>query len=268
MDLSDEVVMDADIELTDTAATESSDSAEDDEDFVFSSVPLEEVHFTNDPSNYTYSTKKSVLWILAVIGILILLVASINYINLSIPQVIKRSKEIGVRKVIGAENKKLFYQFLSETLFVVLIANIFAFLLIEIMLPYINNFLGNNINLSLYNQPIIFLYLIVLLVIIVIITGIYPAYIISLFNPIQAIRNKITTHHKGNKYLKNSLIIAQILIAQILIVCSIIISKQVQYFYNKDLGFDPESVICLPIPDIEKRWHKCLDGYFMAADLQ
>jgi putative ABC transport system permease protein len=214
--------------------------------------PITEIHFDKDLSSLTYTIDKKILLILGLVGFLILVIACINYINLSIPQAIKRSKEVGIRKVVGAQKRKLFEQFLLESLIIVSIAFIIAILLSEVLLPYINNIIGNEYNLRMYDNPLLFGFLIFLFLTICFITGIYPSVLISRFKPVEAIKNKITSHSKPVNYLRNGLLIFQMIVAQILIVCAIIISQQVDYFFSKDLGFKTESIVCFPIPDVDK----------------
>lgn len=213
---------------------------------------ITDVHFKTEYSNLNYTIDRKILLILSIIGLLILVVACINYINLSIPQAIKRSKEVGIRKVIGADKNKLFTQFFVESFVIVFIAITISVLLVEILLPKVNLLIGNSYDLKLYSNAILIGFLITMFISIWFLTGIYPSVIISRFKPIEAIKNKITSHSKKVTYLRNGLLVFQMLVAQILIVCAIVISKQVDYFFKKDLGFETESIICFSLPEVEK----------------
>lgn len=215
--------------------------------------PISDIHFSKDYGSLNYTIQKSILWILGLIGILILLIACINYINLSIPLAIKRSNEIGIRKVIGAEKAELFKQFFAESMVMIILSVIISILLCEVLLPWVNNIIGEHSNLRLYGNRFVIIFFAILIFAIFSLTGIYPALIISRFKPIEALKNKITSHSSNVKCLRNGLLLFQLIVTQILIVCAIIISKQVDYFLKKDIGFNKESIVGFPIPDASKK---------------
>jgi len=147
--------------------------------------PLNSIHFDTALKNVdnSYTTDKSYVYIYFLVGLFILLIASINFINLSTAQVIKRSKEVGIRKVIGAFKKQLIFQFILETFIIVCAALVLAVILSELITPILNDFLGYGVNLSLYSSRGIFVFLLIVLVAITFISGIYPSLIISRFKP-------------------------------------------------------------------------------------
>jgi putative ABC transport system permease protein len=215
--------------------------------------PLLEIHFDDRFSSFNYITTKKTIWILSLVGLLILIIACINYINLSIAQSIRRSKEVGIRKVVGAERKKILFQFIGESIFVTLFAAIIALIIAEIFLPSLNQYLGNDFDLSNYKNPAIIFGVLLTTVIIGILTGIYPALIVSGFRPLDALNNRVSSHKKGMGFFKNSLVIFQFIIAQLLIISTLIVSLQMDYLQKKETGFSKENIITVPLPDIDKR---------------
>jgi len=135
------------------------------------------------------------------------------------------------------------------TLFVMVI----AFILVEIFLPTINLFIGYNTHLSIYNEPFLLVFLILLALFSGFVSGFYPAIIVSRFQPLKALGTRITSHSKSVKTLKNGLVILQFLIAQVLIISTLVISGQVKYLQNKNLGFKTSSIYMIPLPDAERR---------------
>ncbi len=223
------------------------------EDKMFELQALNEIHYDTRYSTLNYITSKQTLWIFSIIGIFILLIACINYINLSLVKSFKRSFEIGLRKVMGAQRKELIFQFILESLIISIVTVILAFSLAEIFTPVLNQYLGFGVVLKLYTGPAIILMFVFLAVILGIVTGLYPAIILSGFLPLKAIKNKITSHSRGVRVLKNGLIIFQFIITQVLVVNLYIISKQLNYISDKDLGFDKSSIINITVPDVEKK---------------
>jgi ABC-type antimicrobial peptide transport system permease subunit len=213
---------------------------------------LKDIHFDTRYSTLNYITSKKTLWIFSIIGIFILLIACINYINLSLVKSFKRSHEIGLRKVMGAQRKELIFQFIVESLLISIITVILAFSFAEIFTPALNQYLGYGVGLKLYTGPAIILMFVLLAIVLGFVTGIYPAIIVSGFLPLKALKNKITSHSKSVRVLKDGLIIFQFMVAQILIVNLFIISKQLNYVSEKDLGFDQSSIINITVPDYKK----------------
>jgi len=212
--------------------------------------PLSKIHIDDrfDAYSGSYITSLKFIWIFISVGLFILVIASINYINLSVVQIIKRAKEVGIRKVLGASRQILIKQFLGETLLLLFIAEIISLILTEVVIDKINKILGNSIELKLYSDFSIILFLIVVIVLLSFLSGIYPAVILSKYNPIRALRYRIKIGKKKALSLHNLLVILQFSISMVLIVCTVIISLQLDYFQNKDLGFTKENIILLDLP--------------------
>jgi len=202
--------------------------------------------FDSLPGSYVISSR--LIWILATIGLVVLAIALINFINLAIVQAIRRSKEVGLRKVVGATRRKLILQFMMETWIVVSVSVILAIILTEIFLPVINNHSGQMLNLSLYAEPDIFVFIFILLVGVSLLGGAFPAVFMSGYRPIEAIRNKMTSHSRNALPFHRILVILQFFIAQALVISVITIDDQVEYLKNKELGFNKERLMVVSIP--------------------
>lgn len=215
--------------------------------------PLSKIHFDDrfDSFDDTYITSKRFLFTFISVGLIILVIAFINFTNLSIVQTIKRAKEVGIRKVLGADRIKLIKQFLGETFLLLLIAEIIALILTEIVLDKINSILGRGMELELYGSLSIISFLVIVLVLLTILSGTYPAMVLSKYNPIRALRYNMKLGRNKSFSLYNLLVIFQFLISQILIISAIVISLQIRYMQNKDLGFDKDNVILVWLPGTE-----------------
>lgn len=213
---------------------------------------LSEIHHDTNFSTFNYITSRRNIWIIALVGLAILIVACINYINLSLAQSLKRSKEVGLKKVLGADRGRLTRQFIGEALITVLFSMVIAVILIEIFNPLLNRFLGREIIHSIYDSPDLLFFLLLFVVFIGIITGLYPARMISAFNPIEAIKSRITSHKKSTKIMRNGFVVVQFVISQVLVVCTIVILLQMQYISDKELGFNEKSIVVVEFPDISQ----------------
>ena len=213
-------------------------------------LPVRDIHTDGRFDDYpgTYVTSKKLIWIFIAIGFIILAVALINFINLSIVQAIRRSKEVGLRKVVGATRRKLVLQFLSETFVVVGISVILAFILTEVLLPLVNTYTGNRIHLSLYQKPDIFLFIVILMAGVSLLGGAFPALFLSACRPIEAIRKKVLIKRKKTLPVQRVLVVLQFFIAQILVIFVITIHQQVDFLKNKDLGFNRKNLIVTSLP--------------------
>ncbi|NOQ28211.1 MAG: FtsX-like permease family protein [Bacteroidales bacterium] len=211
---------------------------------------LSKVHFDDRFGSFegAYNTSIRFIWIFTSVGLFILLIAFINFTNLSIVQAIKRAKEVGIRKVLGADRFKLIKQFFGETFLLILIAEIIALILTEVVINKINSILGNNMELELYRDFSILLFLFIVLISVTFLSGIYPATVLSRYNPIRALRNNMKLGRNKSFSLHNILVVFQFFISQILIVSAIVISLQIDFFMNKDLGFDKENIILVNLP--------------------
>jgi putative ABC transport system permease protein len=211
--------------------------------------PLAEIHHDDRFGNFADRTAPYKQLIgLSIIGLFLLITACINFVNLATAQAISRSKEVGVRKVMGSRRKQLIWQFLSETSLITLIALLFACVLTELALPGMASLFGAEISFSLFGQPIIFVFLSLLLVIVSFLAGLYPALVMSGFSPALAIKNKVNTSSAGGVGLRKTLVVVQFAITAVLIVSTLIVMKQMDFIRNKSLGYDTKAVALMYVP--------------------
>ncbi len=180
------------------------------------------------------------------IAVIILLVVCINFMNLSTARYINRAKEVGMRKVIGAGRNQLIKQFLSESVLMSVIALPLAILLFELIKPAFIAAIGRNINLSIFNNPYMILYLFCAAVITGIVSGSYPAFFLSAFRPMQVLKNNIKSGKKGSR-MRKTLVVTQFTMSVILIIFTIVVLKQFNFLKNADMGYNRENVIMLRV---------------------
>lgn len=179
------------------------------------------------------------LLIMMGLSILILSLSIVNYVNLATANAIKRAKEIGVRKVMGASKSNIVYQFIFETVLLTFIAILFALVIVELSLPYYNQFL--NKNLVIFGSQF-YTYLVMIFVVTVFLAGLFPALFVSNFETLKVLKGNFT-RSKNGIWLKNAMLIFQFAIASFFIVGFSIVFQQVEYISSKDLGFKGEQVI-------------------------
>ncbi|KQC01680.1 ABC transporter permease [Pedobacter sp. Hv1] len=211
--------------------------------------PLSNIHHNTDYGNLVGSvTPYKQLIGLGIIGLFLLLTACINFVNLATAQAISRSKEVGVRKVMGSRRNQLIWQFLSETTLITLIALLLACVFTELALPGMESLFGANIKFTLFGHPIIFVFLLVMLVLVSFLAGLYPALIMSGFSPALAIKNKVSSTKSGGVGLRKTLVVVQFAITAILIVSTLVVIKQMSYIRDKSLGFDTKAIALISVP--------------------
>ncbi|GAA3949122.1 ABC transporter permease [Chitinophaga oryziterrae] len=211
--------------------------------------PLKEVHLDK---RFTHYGKASLtyreLYSLGLIGIFLLLVACINFINLATAQSVSRAKEIGVRKVLGSTRTQLLRQFLNETALITAMALVLAGVIVSLSLPALSTLMQKEISPQLLYSPVTILYLLFTGVLITLLAGSYPAMVLSGFNPVAAIKSKITTRTIGGISLRRGLVVMQFVIAQLLVIGTLVVVKQMAYFRNQPMGFAKEAVILISLP--------------------
>jgi ABC-type antimicrobial peptide transport system permease subunit len=215
--------------------------------------PLTDIHFDSRYLNNTisYTTSRQTYYALAAVAVLIIVIACINFINLATAQAIRRSKEVGVRKVLGSNRSQLITQFLSETTLVVLIALCFALLLSYVLLPLLSIWLDIKINIYQLIQPSIIASILATIVAVILLAGLYPAFVQSAFRPIESLKSKSSFSFQGLT-LRKTLVVIQFAISQILIAGTLVVAYQMDFLRNRDLGFNKDAVISIDIPDQAK----------------
>lgn len=200
--------------------------------------------------SYNLSSSRKRVYIFSFVAVLILIITSINFINLFIVNSFSRAKEVGVKKCIGTKKISLVMQFLFETILIVLIAFNFAMLIVKILLPYFDSFTNKEITSGVNNYSFIF-GLIGGLILIGIIAGLYPAFYMSAFKPVKVLKGTLLMKEKLFS-LRKLLIIFQFIVTIVLLIATIVAYRQMSYIKNRDLGFSGDNVLYLSISDDKK----------------
>jgi putative ABC transport system permease protein len=212
--------------------------------------PLTAMHYDTRLDIFTgHPFSKQLLNAISLIGLFLLLIACVNFINLATAQAVNRSKEVGIRKVLGSRRKQLVLQFMSETGIITLCAILLALVLSWLALSPVNRLLDIRLNAALILEPITLAFLGLLWLAVTFLSGFYPAMVLSGFNPISALKNKFTSVSPGGISLRRALVVMQFCIAQLLIIGILVMISQLNYFKNKSPGFDKTAVITLPLPN-------------------
>ncbi|MFD2288177.1 FtsX-like permease family protein [Pedobacter petrophilus] len=210
---------------------------------------LRAIHFSEHYDNFSYQNiGKTQLYGLAIIALFLIVTACINFINLSTAQAINRAKEVGVRKVMGGMRKQLVMQFLSETFIVTLVAMLIACVLAELCIPQFQNLFKGQLELGLFQHPVIFIFMILLVLFVGFLAGFYPSMIMSGFNPALAIKNKVALNN-GGLSLRKILVVVQFAISIILIISTIVVMRQMEFVQQKPLGFNSSEVMMVALPN-------------------
>ncbi|MBE3087458.1 MAG: ABC transporter permease, partial [Bacteroidetes bacterium] len=200
-----------------------------------------------DPSiqqEFKAASDPKFLKIFGSIAILIVLIAAINFMNLSTAQASRRAKEVGIKKVGGSTRGMLITQFLSESFILSFISLIFALIIIKVTLPYFNNLLGANLVLSLFANWYTIPVLILFSVVVGFLAGGYPAFFLSSFNPIEVLKGSVK-NSKQNGRLRRVLVVFQFAVSILLIIGTMVMYRQIKYMLNKDVGFNKEQLIVI-----------------------
>ncbi len=208
-------------------------------------TPLKDVYFDNTSLDSIKHGDKTVVYIFLSIAILILLIACINFMNLSTIRAAERSKEVGLRKVLGALRNNLVWQFIGESVLLTTISCILSVGLILLVIPWYNQLLGYTLNVSWNTLPV-YLFLVGVIIVVGFLAGSYPAFFLSSFSPIQALKGKLKLGKSGASF-RQVLVVVQFSISVFLIVGTIIITKQMSYVKNKQLGYNKEQTLIIPI---------------------
>lgn len=218
-------------------------------DFRYVMEPLKDLHLKGATQyNLEPLGSLSTVYIFTVIAILILVIAVINYVNLATAKSVGRAKEVGVRKVAGANKTGLMTQFLGESLIIVTIAAIFAVLLVYALTPSFNQLIGKVLSIGLLDNIIGVLSLVALIFIVGLAAGFYPAFILASFNPVEVLKGTLNPGSMS-KRLRGLLVVLQFTISIVIIIGSIIVYNQLNFMTKKDLGFKKENLIVIRRPD-------------------
>ncbi|MEE9168447.1 MAG: ABC transporter permease [bacterium] len=216
-------------------------------EFILFLQPLKDIHLHSNVHREIKTPGDSLyITIFSVVGILVLIVACINFMNLTTARSRKRAKEIGVRKVMGAHRRQLINQFVGEFFFMTLIALLMAIGIINVILPYFNELTGKDFLLSSILQPAIIKGIIGLILFVGIVAGSYPAFFLSAFKPVRIFQGLSTTGSGGSR-VRKMLVVWQFAISISLIIGTLLIYRQIDYMKNKHLGFEKDQKLILPV---------------------
>jgi len=209
---------------------------------------IKDIHLRSDAKEALTGTKRgSMTYVIVIssIAVFILLIACINFMNLATAKAMKRAKEIGVRKVMGASKNKLAIQFLGESFMVVSIALLLSILWVELAMPYFNQLTGLDISLSNENLQFFAITLLGIAIFTTLLAGGYPAFYLSSYQPVHALKNKTGSNSLGQ--LRKVLVVVQFVVSITLISAIVIIMQQMKYIQNYNLGYDSSATIAIPL---------------------
>ena len=213
--------------------------------------PLSNVHFNGDYFNFSDRVaNKKILYGLIGVGCVILLLGCINFINLSTAQSVSRAREIGVRKSIGGSKAQLITQFIGETGITTLVATIFSILLVPVILNSFSDFIPSGVNMKGLSNPLSIVFILILLILVSIVSGFYPALVMTKYKPVEVLKNQVITDHgnSGHQWLRKMLSISQFTAAQCFIIGTLLVSNQIKFLLAKDLGFKSNGIVVVETP--------------------
>ncbi|MFD1145227.1 ABC transporter permease [Larkinella insperata] len=214
----------------------------------FHALPLSDL---NHNPQYGGRAPRPILYALIMVGVFLVVAACINFINVATARAIRRSKEVGVRKAVGSTRRQLIGQFLTEATLVTLVAVVVALVLTQLNLPLLNSALAVlHADLSILDifRPDSLLWFGGLILGVILMAGFYPSVVLSRFNPVAALRGRLTTQQVGGLSVRRGLVIVQFFITQLFVIGAIVMTRQVRHLQQADLGFNKESVLTVPVP--------------------
>ena len=216
----------------------------------FNLQPLASMHFDDRYSTLSYSTvPKEMLIALSIVALFLIVTACINFINLSTAEAIKRSKEVGIRKSLGSTRGQLVAQFLGETTLITGFAMIVSLSLVQLALGFINAFLETTLAMDFSTDVSLWLFIIVITVVVSLLSGLYPSFVVSGFRPAAALKNQINNRSSSGYNLRRGLVVLQFVISQFFIIGTIVLISQMRYLQKKELGFRQDAIIIVPVPE-------------------
>jgi len=214
--------------------------------FVFSLQPLTDIHLYSH-TKYEMEPNGDIqyVYIFSALALFILLLACVNFTNLSTARAVKRAREVGIRKVMGSLKKQLIIQFLTESVLLTFLSMLIAFGLLFLLLPYFNQVANREIPFSFFISYQSIIAMVSLIFITGIVAGIYPAFFLSSFNTIKVLKGS-SSKGSQNNLLRSSLVVFQFFISIALIIATLVVYQQLYFMQNKKLGYDKEQVLFLP----------------------
>ncbi|WP_299533473.1 ABC transporter permease [Ulvibacterium sp.] len=221
--------------------------------------PLADIHFNPNYGTYDYTrsqASKPVLISLAFVALFLLLLGCINFINLNTAQATQRAKEIGIRKTLGGSKKQLVFQFLGETFLLTVTAAVVSLFFSSWLIRVFSDFIPEGVSFGLFKSPVLIVSAILLMFVLTLLSGFYPALVLSRFKPVSVLKNQVLPSSDKTS-LRKYLTVFQFVIAQVFIIATALVGKQIHYLMTKDMGFKTEAIAYLRTPynepSIDKR---------------
>ncbi|GAA4300306.1 ABC transporter permease [Compostibacter hankyongensis] len=212
--------------------------------------PLNEMHYDGRYGNFSGRTfSKDLVLALELIGLFLLIIACVNFINITTAQSVTRSREVGVRKVLGGKRTQIVFQFLGETGIITLLSLIGAVIIVLVCIPLLNNLLDIHLSASMLTRAKFIGFMLCVFLSVTFLSGFYPALVLSGFKPGNVLKGSLVTRHQKGISLRRGLVVLQFVIAQALIIGTLVVSSQMNYFRNADLGFRKSAVLNASFPD-------------------
>ncbi len=217
--------------------------------FSLLSTPLAETHYAENLDSDQPTGNMAYVYIFSAVALFILIIAAINYMNMATAKSSRRAREVGLRKVVGAHRGQLVGQFISESVLMSLIALVIAVILVISLLPDFNRLAGKMFTPEVLLQPGLIVTVLLVTLVIGFLSGSYPAFYLSAFEPVSVLKGTVLRQGRGSGALRRALVVFQFFIAITLIIATIVVSDQLNYLGNKDLGFEKENVVVLQLQD-------------------
>lgn len=221
----------------------------------FHLFPLEQIHLhSNTTTEIEPGTSAVFVYVFAAVAIMILIIACFNFINMATARSAWRAKEVGMRKTLGAHRGNLILQFIGESMLITAISLGIALLLAEMAVPYLNQYLDTRINSGFINSPELILSILGILLVVGLLAGSYPAFVLSSFEPIKVLKGQVSAKSGGlDGSVRKGLVLFQFTISIVLITGTLILFEQLQYVKNRDLGFDEQQVVVVNLNNADSR---------------
>ena len=225
--------------------------------------PLKDIHLKSSDFVYDNAVRGNETYVraLSIIALFVLVIACFNFINLATARSFRRAKEIGVRKVVGADRKQLILQFIGETILLSVLAMLLATVATFFIVPWLNQFTNKSIQFNPFADPLLALIIIAAGIVIGTLAGIYPALILSGFQPLKVLKNMKLVGSGGTSWLRHALVIVQFALSVLLIISTIIVYRQTRYLNSKDLGFNKEQIVYFQVRDSLEANPKTLETF-------
>ncbi|ASV30554.1 FtsX-like permease family protein [Maribacter cobaltidurans] len=223
-----------------------------DEKRLFALQPLEDLHFGGKYNNYPFNNSEhsgdlKVLKALGFVALFLLLLGCANFINLSSAQALTRAKEIGIQKTLGSSKRQLIVQFLCETFLLTIVAALLSALLAPLLLKQFTDFLPSGIDLDVLYSPWGLASILLLVATVSLLSGFYPAFVLSKFRPVLVLKGQMVKGNKGTR-LRKTLTVFQFAVAQVFIIATVLVGKQLYYAMNKDMGIKTHALAFVHLP--------------------